>query len=90
MNHKGKPNSVDELLDKSFPIQWVYKGKKYGFSPSAFKSRIRCWFTHLPLTRKHFQQWHDLNCGSLIIAPLDNWIGGKEMMHEMRERGFEL
>ncbi len=81
---------MNKSLDESFPIQWVYKGKRYGFSPSAFRSRTRCYLTHVPLTRKHFHGLHNLSCGALVIAPLDNIISGKEMMHSMRERGFEL
>ena len=81
---------LQEQIDRSFPLQWVMGGKKYGLSTSALKSRLRCYFIHIPLTRKYIHKWHDLSCGELIICRIDNIIGGKEMTHEMRERGFEL
>lgn len=89
-NQASEELPLPEQIDRSFPIQWVRGNKKYGLSTSALKSRLRCYFTHIPLTRNYVYKWHDLSCGALIICRIDNIISGKKMMHEMRERGFEL
>jgi hypothetical protein len=65
---------LDKDIESYFKIKYTFRGKRYGISTSAIKSRLKCYVTHIPFTRKLYPRYHDLDCGSLIICGLDNWI----------------
>lgn len=67
-------------LRESFPLQWSFRGSRYGFSPSAAKARLRCYATHIPFTRKLFIGLHELSCGAGVIVSLD---GFTDNAHDM-------
>ena len=79
-------------IDKSFPIQWTYKKVRFGFSPYAFiHYRLKCYLTHVPLTRKLLftPSLHNLDCYAVIIVPLDRWSDDpNDIEHALRSDGI--
>lgn len=65
---------MSKNIEDYFKIKYTFHGRRYGVSTSAAKSRLKCYLTHIPFTRKFVHKWHDLDCGSLIICGLDDVV----------------
>lgn len=83
---------MKSAIDKTFPIQWTFRSRLWGFSPLIFfRYRLKCWLTHPPLTRKFFPiyKFHDLDCSALVICPLDGWSDDpNDIEHALRSDGI--